>query len=226
MGLSSPIKYSSGYQTKPVTLSKFLAQWVTSGGVQLLWRTESEWDNRGWKLYRCTTEHGVYELIHQQTKNSTEQTTTHATDYSYTDVDAEAGGTYFYKLADVDLQGVETVHGPIPVGGGINQPSLETGVVLYQNAPHPIKMGNRTTFRYFIPAKELASQWEPVVINIYNLSGQHMVTLKDQLPMVGLNERLVWNGRDQNGKMITEGIYTYTMQVNGRTYTQRLIIVK
>jgi hypothetical protein len=168
----------------------------------------------------------VYKLIHQRKKNTTEQTTTHATDYQYMDVDADAGGTYFYKLIDVDLQGVETVHGPIPVGGGINQPDLETGVVLYQNAPHPIKMGSRTTFRYFIPEKELANQWEPLEIKVFSLAGQHIVTLQDRLPLVGLNERLVWNGRDRSGKMVSEGIYTYTMQVNGRMYTQRLIIVK
>ena len=125
------------------------------------------------------------------------------------------------------LRGRETPHGPVPVGGGINQPTLETGVVLYQNAPHPIRMGSRTMFRYFIPAAELAkSQGAPVEIRIYGLAGQHLATLTDPTPWEGLNERLAWNGRDKNGRQLGEGIYSYTLVVNGRMYTQRLMIVK
>jgi hypothetical protein len=96
-----------------VTLASFTAE-PQSGHILVSWETVSEIDNAGFNLYR-TDSAGAQPLpadllayVPSQAPGSTQ-----GVFYSYVDADVVAGQTYWYWLADVDLSGVATLHGPV-----------------------------------------------------------------------------------------------------------------
>ncbi len=77
-----------------------------------MWCTEVELDNIGFNLYRAEAEGGEYIKINDAlipAKGSSAQ----GAAYEFVDADVQNRKTYFYKLEDIDLDGVSTLHGPI-----------------------------------------------------------------------------------------------------------------
>jgi len=95
-----------------ITLASFTAQRV-DGKVNLAWQTAVEIDNAGFNLYRATASGGPYTKINDQLIGARGN----GTGASYAFVDTPPGtGPFFYKLEDVDYNGVGTLHGPIDTG--------------------------------------------------------------------------------------------------------------
>lgn len=93
-----------------ITLVYFNAKAGKNGSVVLTWETATEIDNAGFNIYRARTRDGNYKKINNFLIPAQGNTATGA-DYSYTDT-PPAKGKYFYKLEDVDSNGVSTMHGP------------------------------------------------------------------------------------------------------------------
>jgi len=64
-----------------------------------------------------------------------------------------------------------------------------------------------------------------VRINIYNLRGQRVRTLVDDLLDSG-NYEVVWNGRDDSGRLVSSGIYFYRMAANDFEETRKMLLMK
>jgi hypothetical protein len=93
-----------------ITLASFTAE-PGVGSVVLAWKTGTEIDNAGFNLYRATAPDGPYTRINGALIAAQGDTVGGAS-YSY--VDTPGGhGTFYYKLEDVDLDGVATQHGPV-----------------------------------------------------------------------------------------------------------------
>ena len=82
------------------------------GAVLIQWGTASEIDNEGFNILRSTEEYGVYVRIND-TLIPAEGGPLSGADYEYTDNDVENDTTYWYKLEDVDVTGLGTLHGPV-----------------------------------------------------------------------------------------------------------------
>jgi hypothetical protein len=80
--------------------------------VMLVWVTESEIENAGFNIYRAETEDGTYVRLSASLIPAQGTATSGAT-YTYADRDVVNRRTYFYKLEDIDDNGVATSHGPI-----------------------------------------------------------------------------------------------------------------
>jgi uncharacterized repeat protein (TIGR01451 family) len=97
----------------PVDLLGFSARYA-SGVVILEWETTWEVRTYGFKLYR-----GESARLSDATPIAfvfaTGQGQSSGARYGYKDLGVEHGGTYYYWLVDVDLDGRETVHGPVDV---------------------------------------------------------------------------------------------------------------
>jgi hypothetical protein len=100
--------------TVPATIIKLssFAAIPKSGKIILEWTTESEIDNVGFNLYRSETENGQYtktnaSLIPAQGSAS------QGVSYEFVDKDVKNRKTYYYKLEDIDLNGISTMHGPV-----------------------------------------------------------------------------------------------------------------
>jgi photosystem II stability/assembly factor-like uncharacterized protein len=71
---------------------------------------------------------------------------------------------------------------------------------LAQNFPNPFNP--TTTIRYALPKDAFVS------LKVYNILGQEIVTLKDELQSVG-TFNILWNGRNNAGSQVASGMYLY-----------------
>ena len=107
-----------------VLLADFSAQ-AQSDHVQVAWETVSEADNAGFNLYRSLTADGEYTLLGYIPSASPGSPSGAA--YSYQDFDVQTGQTYWYKLEDINLAGVATMHGPLSVVFGQTPTAVTLG---------------------------------------------------------------------------------------------------
>lgn len=85
------------------------------------------------------------------------------------------------------------------------------------NYPNPFNP--ETTIRF-----ELAQKGQ-VVIDVYNILGQRVITLVDGVRDAGRHE-VVWTGRDENGIPAASGMYLYRMKNGTFTGTGKMILLK
>ena len=76
------------------------------------WSTASEIDNAGFNIYRAESENGEILKINRALIPAKGSSTQGAA-YEFVDSDVKNRKTYYYKLEDIDLNGVSTFHGPV-----------------------------------------------------------------------------------------------------------------
>ena len=85
------------------------------------------------------------------------------------------------------------------------KPGEKTDLVITEPHNHPNPFSQRTTFVY-----ELSRYTDQVKICIYSVSGRLLQRLDGLSGRRGYNEA-VWDGRDQNGRILPNGVYFYTI---------------
>jgi hypothetical protein len=80
--------------------------------IILSWTTASEIDNAGFNLYRAESENGEFVKINPILIPAQGSPTSGAS-YEFVDKNVKNRITYYYKLEDIDLNGVSTLHGPV-----------------------------------------------------------------------------------------------------------------
>ena len=99
-------------QNQPwISLTSFTAT-PKAGKVIIQWNTEAEIDNAGFNIYRATAEDGEYEKINDALI-AAEGSPTQGASYEFIDSGLRNGKTYYYKLEDIDNNGISTFHGPV-----------------------------------------------------------------------------------------------------------------
>jgi hypothetical protein len=102
------------YPVEEATLIQ-LASFTASPGskkIVIKWSAESEIDNAGFNLYRSESENGEYNKINDSIIPA-RGSATQGAEYEFVDANVKNRKTYYYKLEDIDLNGVPTLHGPI-----------------------------------------------------------------------------------------------------------------
>jgi hypothetical protein len=99
-----------------ISLSSFDAKAIWRF-VILTWETESEIDNAEFNIYRAESEDGEYVKINSSPIPA-KGSATESASYRYIDLTTKRGTTYYYKLEDVDLSGIATMHGPVSATPG------------------------------------------------------------------------------------------------------------
>jgi PKD repeat protein len=90
---------------------------------------------------------------------------------------------------------------------------------LHNNYPNPFNPTTTISFDLSIESTEKTE------LNIYNLKGQKVKQLvNEQLP-IGRHS-VVWNGRDNSGKITASGIYFYDLKVGNYQQTKKMILMK
>jgi len=85
------------------------------------------------------------------------------------------------------------------------------------NYPNPFN--EQTTINYSIAEKGI------VTVNVYNIKGQLVRTLVNENKAAGCY-KIVFDGKDNNGKNIASGIYYYRMQTGKFDATRKMILLK
>jgi hypothetical protein len=95
--------------------------------------------------------------------------------------------------------------------------ALPESYALFQNYPNPFNP--QTEIRFALP------EANHVVVKIFNLLGVEMRTLVDEQREAGYH-RVHWDGRDENGKAVTSGIYLYQLRVGSFSQVKKMSLLQ
>jgi len=199
----------------PVTLSAFMAKAV-KGTVVLEWETSAEIENQGFVLSRKSkVENQKSEVIASFATDDALKgrgTTTETTKYAYTDKSVEPGKTYVYTLADVDYSGNETVLEKVEVKVEAEGAVVADGYALNPVYPNPFNASLTVPFTLTEPLA--------VSIELYSLTGQHMMTVVNRDFGAGSYNYTV------QADDLASGIYFVRTVFNGRMHMQKAVLLK
>jgi hypothetical protein len=105
----------------------------------------------------------------------------------------------------------------IPNAVDDNPTTLPDAFTLAQNYPNPFNA--KTTINYSLINES------PVNLAVYDLGGRKVAQLVDGVQEAG-DHRLVWDGTDSEGKVVSTGIYFYRLEANGQSVTKRMTLLK
>jgi len=88
---------------------------------------------------------------------------------------------------------------------------------LYMNHPNPFNEKTSISFRL--------STANPVELTIYNLLGEKVATLTDEMTSAGIH-RVVWNGLDQIGREVPSGVFISRLQVGQKTASIKMLLLR
>jgi len=94
---------------------------------------------------------------------------------------------------------------------------VQTTDYLQQNYPNPFNP--ETTISYQLPKNG------EVELVVYNLKGQKVKQLISDQLSAGQHSA-IWNGRDNNGKSVSSGIYFYKLNTENYEKTKRMVLMK
>ena len=92
------------------------------------------------------------------------------------------------------------------------QPGVPLGFALSQNFPNPFNP--TTTIRYALPSAG------PVTVKVFNIVGQQVATLVDEVQGAGLYKVRF------DGRRLASGIYFSRLEWGGRVAVQKMLLVK
>ena len=90
-------------------------------------------------------------------------------------------------------------------------------VFLHQNYPNPFNPA--TTINYSLKENSKVS------LNIYNIKGQKVKQLVNDQLSAGQHS-VVWNGKDDNGKSVSSGIYFYKLKTGNFEKARKMMLIK
>jgi hypothetical protein len=94
---------------------------------------------------------------------------------------------------------------------------------LLQNYPNPFNPS--TTISYTIHSRGTSQKPARTQLMVYNLLGQKVRTLVDELQSPGAYS-IQWNGQSDNGNKMASGIYFYRLLLGEESQTRKMLLVK
>lgn len=213
------IKLEASAATLPVTMSSFNGNVVMGNQIRLDWITQTETNVLGYRIYRSQTPElssaRQLDTFIAATNSSQSQA------YSFVDSEAREPGIYYYWLQNLDLDGSSALFGPVQVElQAINlnptpPASLTTGISrVYPNPFNP-----DTTINYELESPQYTE------LMIYNLRGQLVRNLFSGQQNRG-SHKLLWDGRDEQGRAGASGSYILILKAGERSFSQRMVLSK
>lgn len=211
----------NGDEALNVELKSFYAKQIERR-VKLYWRTETETNNVGFRIYRSENELDFSLIADYKNFGELAGKLNSATESSYTFEDAKVklGKEYFYKISDVNLDKTETIHEKvlrISLDSELENPIENLNYELRQNFPNPF---NPTTTIIFTLKKEGFT-----TLSVFNILGQRVKTVLSEKLEKG-NYEVNWNGTNENGSLVSNGIYYYKIESGNFTSILKMTLLK
>ncbi len=92
-----------------------------------------------------------------------------------------------------------------------------TRFALFQNYPNPFNAS--TTLHYDLPEPSRVS------ITIYDILGNEVIRLIDTDQHYGY-KKIVWNGQNANGSLVSPGVYFFKAELGPLTETRKMTLMK
>jgi hypothetical protein len=106
---------------------------------------------------------------------------------------------------------------PTAVGDNDIDAALPKQVILSQNYPNPFNPS--TTVEFVLHRKD------HVEITIYNLLGQKVRVLVDEVRQAGIHQAH-WDGRASNGQDVASGIYLYRLKTGSQARSKKMVLLR
>lgn len=97
-------------------------------------------------------------------------------------------------------------------------PAIPETFSLAQNYPNPFNPS--TTIEYDLPVSSQVS------LTIYNLLGQKIRTLVNQVTKPAGRHREIWDGRNDTGRWVAAGLYFYRLKTNKFSQVKKMVLVR
>lgn len=112
------------------------------------------------------------------------------------------------------------VFGPEPYWAGLTEhPSpLPTRLALYANHPNPAA-SDGTVIRFDLPQRCRAS------LRVYDINGRMVRSLAEGDFSAG-EHRLLWDGRDDERRNVSDAVYFYRLRVGSEVLTRKLLLIR
>jgi len=213
----------TGQVTLPVILSTFTAQFLNNN-AELYWVTESEVDNLGWNIYRnFSNNFNTAEKINNEFIAG-HGTTTERSHYLYSDIilEPQAGKCFWYWVTSISYSGVMHISAPVSltipeVTPQHHEIEIPETFGLFQNSPNPFHPKiEETKIHFLLPSQEKVS------LMIFNVKGQLVRNIYEGYLDKG---NFIWDGKDKNGEIVSDGIYLLTLFHSNQSEVKRLIII-
>jgi fibronectin-binding autotransporter adhesin len=192
----------------PVELVSFAITAVDEG-VKLKWETASEVNNAGFIVSRSRfRDSGFEELASYRTHEALVGKGTSTTGGKYEWLDKSKllpGETYYYKLEDVDFNGV--IHTT-----EIKEFVMPKEYSLSQNYPNPFNSSTVIEFNLRLPGR--------TVLEVYNVLGQRVMTVVDGELSAGSYRYQV------NLSGLASGMYLYRLRSRDFVATKKMMLIK
>jgi hypothetical protein len=215
------ILLGSEQPTLPVELSGFYAVVTAQNYVSLTWITQSETSLSGYYVFRNDVESLATAVSLNSAGIISAMNTSNETSYVFIDQEVQSGSTYYYWLQCMELDGTSRFFGPITATlsntNPDTPPAIPTVTDLLNAFPNPFNP--MTTIPYSI--KEAAQ----VRIDVYNIRGQLIRSFAQDHSSAGYY-KVVWDGKDTNGTLVSSGIYYYRMTSGKFTSSKKVILMK
>ncbi len=224
--MGQPNSDGTNDQSLPVELTSFTAS-AENGRVTLKWTTASEVNNQGFVILRSVhSQNGFTELASYQNNPKLEGAgnASQKRSYSYVDQSVINGNTYYYKLVDVDMNGIRTEHGPVsatPQAAETDEGRQTPGSFFLKNYPNPFNPGTTISF----DLSSFPEQNIPVTLTIYDAGGARVAVLYDGM-LSAKAHSFRWNGLNSSGRMMPSGVYFYTLKSPLRTLTKKMMLLR
>jgi hypothetical protein len=88
---------------------------------------------------------------------------------------------------------------------------------LHQNWPNPFE--SKTSINYSLPTPS------PVSLRVYDKAGRLLKTLVNRMEPAG-TFTVSWDGRDDFGRRVSNGVYFYSLRAQDTTLTKKLILLR
>ena len=151
---------------------------------------------------------------------------------NYEIIDETVGTCYIYTVQNypalhsfyittVNQSGMESEPSDIVEFLSVHSDELPLPVATQLSGNYPNPFNPSTTISFSLNTENT----ENTEIVIYNLKGQKVKTLvKDMLPAG--NHQVIWNGKDDNGKQVSSGIYFYKLKTDNFEKTRKMILLR
>jgi hypothetical protein len=201
-----------GTQALPIQLASFTAVHVQGQGVRLNWRTIGEVNNYGFYVQRKRqSETGWTEIPNSFVAGH--GTTNEPQNYSFAD-NSVAGGSWQYRLRQVDLDG--TTHFSEPISIDILttvEENVPARFALFQNYPNPFNPS--TTIKFSVENVGHAQ------LDVFDITGQKVATLFSDAAEPGRYYTVTFNG-----SKFSSGVYFYRLQSGRKTGVKKLMLMQ
>jgi hypothetical protein len=130
--------------------------------------------------------------------------------YNFQFSDPTWNGTANFCIKGLTVEGIAT-------GSHSSDSEIPAAFSLAQNYPNPFNPV--TTIEYTL------SGHSNVLLKIYNLIGQEIITLVDETQNSGIHS-VVWDGRDRSGQVVSSGIYIYRLQAGTDVQSRKMVFMR